>query len=157
VRAHPRDLAALNGTRTVELHFDDVRVPGSAVVRATSLPPWAAIGEGVRANGALSLGVCGRCARIAGVPELTAEVDRHRDALDVAADGDELAQARADAALLAVRAAAYVVADRGSAAVDMREHAQRLAREALFLLAFGQRPAIKEALRRGLLSRWRPA
>jgi hypothetical protein len=32
----------------------------------------------------------------------------------------------------------------------MREHAQRLAREAIFLLAFGQRPAIKQALLRDL-------
>jgi hypothetical protein len=77
---------------------------------------------------------------------LRAEVDERRAALDRAADGDELAQARADAALFAARAASYVVAARGSSAIDLREHAQRLAREATFLLAFGQRPAIKRAL-----------
>jgi hypothetical protein len=120
-------------------------------LRTTALPPWAAEGEGVRLNGALSIGVAERCARLAGEPALLADVAAARDALDIAADGDELARARADATLLAMRASWYLVAQRGSAAVDAREHAQRLAREAIFLLAFGQRPAIKRALLDGLV------
>jgi hypothetical protein len=47
-------------------------------------------------------------------------------------------------------AAAHLVAGRGSSALDTSEHAQRLAREAVFLLAFGQRPAIQRALLDGL-------
>jgi alkylation response protein AidB-like acyl-CoA dehydrogenase len=146
LHVRPRALAALNGTKTIGLEFHTVRVPASAVVACEPLPPWAAAGEGVRANGAFSVGVANRCARICDEPWLRAEVDERRAALDRAADGDDLAQARADAALFAARAASYLVAARGSSAIDLREHAQRLAREATFLLAFGQRPAIKRAL-----------
>jgi hypothetical protein len=38
----------------------------------------------------------------------------------------------------------------GSRAVTVDQHAQRLAREALFLLVFGSRPGIKSALLRRL-------
>jgi hypothetical protein len=150
LRASPRRLAALDASRTVELTFADVAVDAeTSLLRTTAFPAWAE-GAGVRLNGALAVGVADRCARIAGVPALHAQVADARRALDAAADGDEVAQARADASLLAMRAASYVVAQRGRAAVDLREHAQRLAREAIFLLAFGQRPAIKQALLRGL-------
>jgi alkylation response protein AidB-like acyl-CoA dehydrogenase len=151
LRARPRRLAALDASRTVQLTFDDVTIDGeTSIVKTTALPAWAAEGEGVRLNGALSIGVAERCARIAEVPSLRADVAAARRALDVAADGEELARARAGASLLAMRAASHLVAQRGSAAVDVREHPQRLAREAIFLLAFGQRPAIKQALLRGL-------
>ncbi len=151
LRATPRRLAALDASRTVELTFDDVAIDGAtSLLRTTALPAWAAAGAGVRLNGALAVGVADRCARLADVRSLHADVAAARHALDVAADGDELARARADASLLALRAASYVVSQRGSAAVDMREQAQRLAREAIFLLAFGQRPAIKQALLDGL-------
>ena len=151
LRASPRRLAALDASRTVELTFEDVSIDGDAsLVRTTALPAWAAEGAGVRLNGALAIGVADRCARLTEVRSLQADVAAARRALDAAADGDELARARADASLLAMRAASYLVAQRGSAAVDMREHAQRLAREAIFLVAFGQRPAIKQALLDGL-------
>jgi alkylation response protein AidB-like acyl-CoA dehydrogenase len=147
LRAHPRRLAALDASRTVQLAFEDVVIDGAAsVLRTTALPAWAAEGAGVRLNGALAVGVAERCARLAELRSLHADVAAARRNLDAAADGDELARARADASLLAMRAASYLVAQRGSAAVDVREHAQRLAREAIFLLAFGQRPAIKQAL-----------
>jgi hypothetical protein len=41
----------------------------------------------------------------------------------------------------------------GSRAVSVDQHAQRLAREALFLLVFGSRPGIKGALLRRLGAR----
>ncbi|HEY1539346.1 MAG TPA: acyl-CoA dehydrogenase family protein [Solirubrobacteraceae bacterium] len=150
LQARPLRLAALEASRTVRLELAAVRVAADAVVRTAALPAWAAEGESVRMNGALAVGVAARCARIAGTPSLIAAVAACRRALDVADDGDELAQARAGASLLAMRAASYLVAERGSVAVDLREHAQRLAREAIFLLAFAQRPAIKEALLREL-------
>ena len=150
LHARPRTLAAVNGSRTVALSFHGVRVAPGAVVHEQPLAPWEAAGDGVRANGALALGVGGRCARLSGEPALRDEADRRRDALDRAADGDELARARAGAALFAARAAALLVAAGGSSAIDTTEHAQRLAREALFLLAFGQRPAIRSALLEGL-------
>lgn len=146
LHVRPRALAALNGTKTIGLEFHTVRVPASAVVAREPLAPWEAVGDTVRSNGAYSIGVAERCARICDEPWMRAEVDARRLALDEAGDGDGLAQARAAAALFAARAAAYLVAGGGSGAIDLREHAQRLAREALFLLAFGQRPAIKRAL-----------
>lgn len=146
LRAQPRRLAALNGTRTVALGFENVRVAASAIVGEQPLAPWEAVGEGVRANGAFGLGVADRCVRLAGDRALAAEVERCRDALDSAPDGDALARARADASIVAMTAAAHLVAGRGSSALDTSEHAQRLAREAVFLLAFGQRPAIQAAL-----------
>ena len=54
--------------------------------------------------------------------------------------------ARAAASTLAWRAAGAVVAAGGSRSVLLTGHAQRLAREAAFLLVFGQRPAIRSAL-----------
>ena len=146
LHVRPRALAALNGTRTVALEFHTVRIGATAVVHAEPLPPWKAAGDGVRANGAFAIGVADRCARIGGEPWMHDAVAGRRSALDDAADGDELAHARAGAALLAHRLASYLVAGRGSSALDLREHAQRLAREAIFLLAFGQRPAIRSAL-----------
>ena len=151
LHVRPRTLAALNGTRTVELEFHSVRVAPEAVVRREALPPWEAAGDSVRANGAFSIGVAERCARLAGEPALRAGVDFWRTALDDAADGDELAQARAGAALFAARAAAWLVVSRGNGALDAGEHAQRLARETIFLLAFGHRPAIRDRLLADLL------
>jgi hypothetical protein len=59
--------------------------------------------------------------------------------------------ARAAASELAQRSAAALVTVQGSRAILAGEHAQRLAREALFLLVFASRPAIKQSLS-GLLT-----
>ena len=64
-----------------------------------------------------------------------------------------MAEARAAASELAVRAAAALAVRDGSRAVSVDQHAQRLAREALFLLVFGSRPGIKSALLRRLGAR----
>ena len=61
-----------------------------------------------------------------------------------------MAQARAAASELAVRAAAALAVQVGSQSVTVDQHAQRLAREAMFLLVFGSRPRIKNALLRRL-------
>jgi hypothetical protein len=53
---------------------------------------------------------------------------------------------------MALRATAALVVSRGSTAILADQDAQRLAREALFLLVFGSRPPIKQALA-GLLTR----
>ena len=57
-----------------------------------------------------------------------------------------MAEARAAAAELALRAAAALAVREGGHALAVDQHAQRLAREAVFLLVFGSRPAIKSAL-----------
>jgi alkylation response protein AidB-like acyl-CoA dehydrogenase len=63
-----------------------------------------------------------------------------------AAGPPELPAARAAAAALAHRAAGALVVATGSSAVLAGSVAERTAREALFLLVIGSRPAIKEAL-----------
>ena len=60
--------------------------------------------------------------------------------------------ARAAACELAFRATGALVASQGSRAILADQDAQRLAREALFLLVFGSRPPIRETLA-GLLTR----
>ena len=55
---------------------------------------------------------------------------------------------RAAAAALAVRAAAALAVTQGAGAVLRGSDPERLTREALFLLVFGSRPAIKAALLR---------
>lgn len=72
-----------------------------------------------------------------------------RAALD-AAGPEEIADARAAASELAVRAASALVVHEGSSSVTLGASGQRLAREATFLLVFGSRPAIRAALLRRL-------
>ena len=61
------------------------------------------------------------------------------------ADPDTMPEQRARASELALRAATTLVVSGGGRSITMAEHAQRLAREALFLLVFGQTAAIKAA------------
>jgi alkylation response protein AidB-like acyl-CoA dehydrogenase len=73
------------------------------------------------------------------------ELIERRAALD-AADADTMAIERAAASELALRAAAALAVHDGSRALRRDEHAQRLLREAMFLLVFGSRQPIKESL-----------
>jgi len=57
-----------------------------------------------------------------------------------------MTEARAAAAELAVRATAALAVWDGSKSITVDQHPQRLAREAVFLLVFGSRPAIKQDL-----------
>ena len=61
-------------------------------------------------------------------------------------DPGPMVDARAAASELAIRAAAALAVRDGGHAVAADQHAQRLAREAVFLLVFGSRPGIKSAL-----------
>jgi hypothetical protein len=61
-----------------------------------------------------------------------------------------MAEAHAAVAELTVRAATALVVGRGSRSVLIEDHAQRLYREAAFLLVFGSRAAIKTSLLRRL-------
>jgi alkylation response protein AidB-like acyl-CoA dehydrogenase len=58
--------------------------------------------------------------------------------------------ARAAASELCWRAAAELLVATGGRSVLTDQHAQRLAREAMFLLVFGSRPSIKADLLRRL-------
>jgi hypothetical protein len=75
-------------------------------------------------------------------------VDQARRALDSAltAPDDVMPQARAAASALALRAATQLTLASGAGSVLSDSHAQRLFREAMFLLVFGSRPPIRAAL-----------
>jgi len=148
-------LVAANATNTVSIRFDDLVVPDDRVVsrvpRATFLSNQI---FGARLNGTLPLGLVTRCSRLlddAGQPEaagrLRAAGDVVRDRLDAGlADGAAMVSARADAAQLAVRAAAALVTAGGGPSLVESSHAQRLAREAVFTLVAASRAELKREL-----------
>jgi hypothetical protein len=140
-------LAAVDASVTVRLGFDGVVIPQERFVDQVAFDPAVSVQPaGLRLNGSLALGVARRCSRLLGAGPLDDEVDACRERLDAALGEDSapMAAARAAAAELALRAA-LAVRD-GGHAVAVDQHAQRLAREAVFLLVFGSRPGIKSAL-----------
>jgi alkylation response protein AidB-like acyl-CoA dehydrogenase len=143
------DLVAANASGTVELSFAHHEVSRDRVVTEepyVARPPY---DGGGRLNGSLALGVAGRCCQMMGATALDAELEARRRQLDVATD-ETMAEARGAAVELAMRAATALVVTTGSSALLRGHHAQRLAREAIFLLTFGTRPAIRAALLRDL-------
>jgi hypothetical protein len=142
-----------NASVTVHLCFDGVTVPADRFASQQPFDPAASLRpDRLRINGSLALGVAGRCGRLLGPGPLDDELAACRARLDDAlrADSAAMAEARAAASELAVRAAAALAVWDGSKSIMTGQHAQRLAREALFLLVFGSRPAIKRALLRRL-------
>jgi alkylation response protein AidB-like acyl-CoA dehydrogenase len=146
----PLDLVAVRASRTVSVRFHGHVVPDARVTGTLPYAQWPARDlASLRTNGSLALGVASRCAALLDSAPLRAAVDRCRYALD-AGTPEELPEARAAAAALAARAAAALAVGTGAAAVLRGGHAERLTREALFLLVFGSRPAIRNALARRL-------
>jgi alkylation response protein AidB-like acyl-CoA dehydrogenase len=142
----PLDLVAARASRTVTVRFDGHQVPADRLTGTTPLAEWLA-GEasGSALNGFLALGVAGRCARLLGTGDFDDELAACRAAL-LAAEGGAIPAARAAASTLAMRAATRLMVGTGSRSVLCSDHAQRLVREAAFLLVFGTRPAIRDAL-----------
>lgn len=139
-------MVAVNASRTAVIRFDGHFVPADRVIATVPHRDWLARDAmHLRANGSLALGVAGRCCELIGASPLDGELARRRAALDAASPA-QMAASRAAASDLALRAAAALVTVQGSRAILAGQHAQRLAREALFLLVFGSRPAIKERL-----------
>ncbi len=148
-----QQLTAVNASVTVRLGFDGVAVPAERFAGQEPFDPAASLRpDRLRVNGSLALGLAGRCARLLGPGPLDDELAACRARLDdaVAADAETMARARAAASELAVRAAAALAVRDGSTSITVGQQAPRLAREALFLLVFGSRPAIKSALLRQL-------
>jgi alkylation response protein AidB-like acyl-CoA dehydrogenase len=146
-------LAAVNATVTVRLDFDGVLVPWERWAGQVPFDPAESLRpDRLRINGSLALGLVRRCTRLLGPGPLDDELAACRQRLDDAASAtpEAMAQARADASELAIRAAAALAVREGSRSVTVDQHVQRLAREAMFLLVFGTRPGIKNALLRRL-------
>jgi alkylation response protein AidB-like acyl-CoA dehydrogenase len=142
-------LTAVDASVTVRLGFDGVVVAPDRFAGQEPFDPAASVQPaGLRVNGSLALGVAHRCVRLLGASPLDDELAACRERLDAALDGGPaaMAAARAAASELALRAAAALAVRDGASAITVDAHAQRLAREALFLLVFGSRPAIKSEL-----------
>jgi alkylation response protein AidB-like acyl-CoA dehydrogenase len=138
-------LTAANASVTVRVSFTGVFVPDSRVVGQQPFDPARQQAEGLRPNGSLALGVARRCCTLIGPSALDDEIRDCRAELD-AAGTDVMPIARARACELAVRAAHVLAVRRGSTSALAGDPAERLTREAAFLLVFGSRPAIKNAL-----------
>jgi alkylation response protein AidB-like acyl-CoA dehydrogenase len=150
LRIERQRLVACDASGTVTVTVEGHVVAGERCAARTSYVDWQrADVEGLRPNGSLALGVAGRCAALLGSSELAGElsdeIGRTRSLLD-AAGSDEMPAARAAASELCWRAAAQLLVTTGGRSVLTDQHAQRLAREAMFLLVFGSRPSIKAAL-----------
>jgi alkylation response protein AidB-like acyl-CoA dehydrogenase len=144
--ATPQRMVAVQASSTVELRLSGHRVPaGRLLSRVPHADLLAGDGAGLRVNGSLALGLVRRCAALLGPSPLDAELDAVRARLDAAGPA-ELPAARAEAAALAHRAAGALVVATGSASVRAGSVAERTAREAVFLLVFGSRPAIRARL-----------
>jgi alkylation response protein AidB-like acyl-CoA dehydrogenase len=145
LQAEPLRLAAVNASATVTLAFDNHLAPPDRVIAIQPFDEWqAADRASLRLNGSLALGVIRRCAALLGSASLAAELQECRRALDEASP-EAMPEQRARASELALRAATALVISGGGRAIALDHHAQRLAREALFLLVFGQTGAIKAA------------
>jgi alkylation response protein AidB-like acyl-CoA dehydrogenase len=152
----PLRLSALNATRTVRLNFDGLFVGDDMTIGSQPYEHASRESETrLRLNGSFSLGVARRCCALLGPTPLDDELGECRAFLD-AADGAHVAAARAAASELAARAAHALVVSRGSRAALAGDPAERLNREAAFLLVFGSRPAIKDALLKTLEAGSRP-
>ena len=146
LRAERLRLVGANASGTVTLTFRDHVVPATRVVgEEPHADVLARDAAGLRLNGSLALGVIDRCCRLMGPTPLDHELLEVRAALDDATP-DDLPAARAAASALAMRAASALSVAQGSRAILAGQHAQRLAREALFLLVFASRPPIRDAM-----------
>jgi alkylation response protein AidB-like acyl-CoA dehydrogenase len=143
--AQRQRLAAANASATVRLTCADLFVPEDRFVGQYPYDPVQAQSEGLRLNGSFALGVAGRCCALIGPSGLDDELSNCRAELD-AADIAAMPGARAWASEFAVRAAHVLAVRRGSTSALAGDPADRLLREAAFLLVFGSRPAIKESL-----------
>jgi alkylation response protein AidB-like acyl-CoA dehydrogenase len=139
------ELVALNATATVRASFREHAVPAGRVTSVSPFregptpPPVLAI------HGSLALGVAARCCTLLGPSPLDDDLAACRAELG-RLDPETIEAARASAGELALRAAAALVTQRGSRSLLLDDHAQRLAREALFVLVYALRPGSRDAL-----------
>ncbi|MEV6493908.1 acyl-CoA dehydrogenase [Actinoplanes sp. NPDC051633] len=149
LEAELQELVAVQASRTVSLTFDGHPVPEELLVHTEDYEPWSQKNaSGSSLNGFLSLGLVRRVSRLldgAFDDELTA-------CRALLADQERTPQARAAASALAWKAAGALVTRTGSGGIRAGETAQRLAREAAFLLVFASRPSIRTELYRRMTS-----
>ena len=145
LEVEPLELAAVNASSTVAVRFADHEVPADRLTLVEPFATWVARDNaGLSRNGSFPLGLARRCSRLIGTDAFDGEIAACRRALEESSS-ETVAEVRAWAAALSVRAASALVASGGGRSVLVSEQAQRLAREAMFLLVFGQTSSIKVA------------
>lgn len=143
LRVVPQTLAAEQASSTVTLHLSRHPVAPDRVLAVEPYDQWRARdARGLRQNGYFPVGIAERAARLLESRTLAEQAEALATALAERPDA-EVPALRAEASLLAVRAATTLVATRGGRAMGLDDPAQRLARDAMFLLVFGQTPAIR--------------
>jgi hypothetical protein len=148
------DLVALNATATVRAEFRDHPVPDDRVTSVVEHREGPTPPEVLRIHASFALGVAARCSRLLGPTPLDGELVAIRARLD-GLDPATIEADRGAAGELALRAAAALTVATGSRSLLLADHAQRLAREALFAMAYALRPGSRAALlaTRGAISR----
>jgi alkylation response protein AidB-like acyl-CoA dehydrogenase len=139
------DLAALNATNTVRVALRSHPVPAE---RVTSVAPYRegpAPPEVLRIHASFALGLVMRCRRLLGPTPLDGELARVRADLD-RLDPSCIEAARGAAGALALRASAALMVTTGARSLLLQNHAQRLAREALFVLVYALRAGSRAAV-----------
>jgi alkylation response protein AidB-like acyl-CoA dehydrogenase len=147
VQVERLSLAAVNSSVTVRLRIDGLVVPASRLVGRQRYSEWRAMEvPGLTRSGFLAVGVAQRCVRLLGdrAGDLSRMVEQARQRL-YAANQSSVTAARVEASVVAVRAAAALVAAGGGRSIEVDQPAQRLAREAMFLLVFAQTADIRGA------------
>ena len=138
-------LSAIDASATVRADFADHVVASDRVVAREALADWQARDAiGLRPNGSLALGVAQRAARLLDDHAALRAIADARTRLDQASPA-LLPEARASASLLALQLATTLTVNGGGRSVLVDSHAQRLLREAAFLLVQGQTAAIRGA------------
>ena len=138
------ELVALNATATVRADFRDHAVPAERVTSVLPYQEGPPPPELLRVHAAMPLGVTARCLALLGHSPLDDELAGLRRELD-RLDPETIQAARGAAGELALRSAAALAVSTGSRSILLREHAQRLAREALFTLVYALRPGSRQA------------
>lgn len=140
------ELMALNASGTVRVDFDGVFVPEERVTSIVPLQdPDPSEPAKLRVHAAHALGVAQRSCALMGPSPLDEELTACRDALDTADAAASMAGARATSSELALRAAVALMSVVGSRSLLRGSHAQRLAREALFVSVYAGRPPVRAA------------
>jgi len=150
------DLVALNATATVRADFVDHPVPAGRVTSALPYREGPPPPELLRIHASMPLGVAARCCRLLGPTPLDQELTRIRAELD-RLDPPTIQATRGAVGELALRASAALAVATGSRSLLLSDHAQRLAREALFGLVYALRPGSREALLAQLGAAQRPS
>jgi alkylation response protein AidB-like acyl-CoA dehydrogenase len=148
LHSEPLELIAVQASGTVTVSVQGLVVPHERVLATEPHAVYLARdAESLTSNGFLAVGVAGRAITLIGEDgdRLAGELMQVRERL-LHAGSDDAPAARAAASELALRAAAALAVHEGSRSVLVTSHAQRLIREATFLLTFGTRPAIRAAL-----------